>query len=95
MLKDHAYKAQTLGFVSARPASDTASACLIYVHNTNDPAGAGTLVSRTEMPGGNATNSVGALIGKDLYFEVVQGTVAATIYWTPVVNGGAAPIDQD
>jgi len=95
MLKSHAYLTQTAGTLTARPASDTSSACLIYVDDTDDPAGAGDLVARQEMPGGGATNTCTAFIGSGVYFEVIQGTVAATIWWTPLVNGGGAPIDQD
>lgn len=94
MLKAHAYLAQTSGFVNAFIDNDE-NALSGYVGNTNNPAGAGTLIARNTVVG-NAANDpfIFLFVGNGKYFEIVAvGT--PTIIWTPLVSGGAAPIDQD
>jgi len=92
MLKDHAYLTQTSGFVTAW--SDASANTLSgYVHNTDDPAGAGVLVIKNKVD--NLRPGISMFVGDGLYFEIALTTGTPIIIWTPLVNGGAAPIDQE
>jgi len=93
LLKDHAYLAQTSGFVTAWSASNTAQSVRGFVGTTTDPSGTGVLV------GLNITSTlrpfVSFFVGNGKYFEILLTDVAANISWTPYVTGGANPVDQD
>jgi len=93
MVKAHAYLAATSGFVNVR--------CLgisyfrLYVGSTNDPAGAGTLVSDFVGEQTDNRGTLFAFVGNGKYFEVTSNGTPQAIYWTPLYSGGAAPADQD
>ncbi len=96
MLKAHAYKAQTAGFVSAYVIY--AGTVQIYVDNTTNPAGAGDKIADQGAPSSNGHYATAtAFVPKDYYFEITVGGGGGTptIYWTPLVSSGGAPIDQD
>lgn len=92
LLKAHAYKAQTAGFAYGRVAADNVE-LKAFLGTTDNPAGAGI---HLWSAGSSSTSNSGSglFVPKDQYFEFTStGTV--TINWTPLITGGAAPIDQD
>ena len=93
MLIAHAYLAQCTGFVTAYAGAATTSNIQGYVGTTTDPENDGTRVQYTDGPTGHIPN-VSFMVAKGKYFEITAG-VALTITWTPLVTGGAAPLDQD
>ncbi len=95
MVKTHAYKAVTDGFVVAVQAS-AVSALLLrgYVGATNDPAGAGTLVQIISSSS-NLFASISFSVAKDEYFEVICAAGGnPSIYWRSA-GTLSAPEDQD
>lgn len=92
MLKAHAYLAQTSGFVNAFNTGTGNNK--LFVHTTNDPAGAGTKVDEWEGDAAADKGGMFTFVANGKYFEVTSGGTP-TILWTPLVTGGAAPIDQD
>ena len=90
MLVAHAYFAQTPGFVTARSTAVTSISLFGFVDDTSDPAGAGVEVAMNKTEA-NGNPFVGFFVAKNLYFELTGA--ASTITWTPLVRGGAAPID--
>lgn len=94
MLKAHAYLTQTAGFVNASLSNNT-SAIVAFVGATDDPAGAGTLITRSQDEEGGGAASVAIFVPNGSYFEITAGTATPLIMWTALVTGGAAPIDQD
>ena len=94
MLKAHAYLVQTAGFVSAWVPTNTSGQLTGYIGTTTDPAGENT-------PAAIALNDSGTdpfiyfFVPNGQYFEITQATQTPTIKWTPLVSGGAAPVDQD
>jgi len=84
MLKAHAYRAQTDGWVSAH-CTFTAdiSNIKVYVGLTADPAGAGDLIQQTDINeiGGGYIGSVCALVAKDEYFEITVSGDTPVIWW--------------
>jgi len=94
MLKAHAYLAQTAGFVTTW-ASSTVGSLKGYVGTTTNPAGAGTQVAQNTSGGGTGDPFISFFVGNGKYFEITQTGGTVTILWTPLVSGGAAPIDQD
>ncbi len=94
MLKAHAYKAQTLGMVTAWTNTNSVSAIKGYVGTTNDPAGAGVQVGENGS-GSSIKSFVSFLVAKDKYFELTHSAAVVNITWTPIVAGGGNPIDQD
>ena len=95
MLKDHAYLTQGPGFVNASLGAGNADVLKVYVHTTNDPAGAGTLMDNQRSDGGSGFGGVFTFVASGKYFEVTHASATPTINWTPLVASGAAPIDQD
>ena len=94
MLKAHAYKAATAGFVTAYISLTTGQTLKGYVGDTNDPEGAGWLVQSLSAPG-NATYAITMYVGKDEYFEVTTtSSGAVTMRWKSV-GTLSKPIDQD
>lgn len=94
MVKAHAYLAQTTGFVTAWSNTASVSAIKGYVGTTNDPAGAGTQVG--ENGSGNSIKSfVSFFVANGNFFELTHAAADVNITWTPLIVGGAAPIDQD
>jgi len=82
MLRAHAYKAQTDGFVSVTCVNDSNETLSGYVGLTNDPAGAGDLIQRFFGFDPNAVTSLAFLVAKDEYFEVTYtGTQEPVIWW--------------
>ncbi len=94
MLKDHAYLTQTSGFVDAI-INSTSNAVQGFVGTTNDPAGAGTNVQHQRSNAAASDSCIHFFVGNGKYFEIVAAGDTPTIYWTPLVAGGGAPIDQD
>lgn len=93
MLKSHAYLTQTSGFVDVI-ILNTTNAIQFYVGTTNDPLGAGTLTAQQRSNSASSDSHVNSFVANGKYFEIVSSSTP-TIYWTPLVSGGAAPIDQD
>lgn len=94
MLKAHAYKAQTAGFVNATITYP--DRINLYVDDTADPAGVGDKVAVGNTAGDGAGSAfVMAFVPKNQYFEVTTNSGTPAIFWTPLISGGAAPIDQD
>lgn len=93
MLKDHSYKAQTAGFVNARVSY--ADRVFVSVGVATHPTETGDRVAAGNTGGDSVSESFAmAFVPKDYYFEIVcNGT--PTIFWTPLISGGGAPIDQD
>ncbi len=85
MLKTHAYKASTDGYVSAvhDVAYGAGRGMKLYVGGTNDPFGAGDLVQRMENDGSTYNNyySVTYSIAKDEYFEIRVYSGTPVIRW--------------
>jgi len=93
MLKDHSYKVQTAGFVNARVSY--ADRVFISVGVENNPTETGVRVAAGNTAGDTISESFGmAFVPKDYYFKVT-GSGTITIYWTPLISGGGAPVDQD
>ncbi len=91
MLKSHAYKAATDGFVVAN-AGLNSQELNGYVDDTNDPVGAGIRVCYsgfTESAAGTITFPV----KQDEYFEISTASTP-TIYWMSI-GTLSEPIDQD
>lgn len=83
MLKSHAYKATTDGFVSSyAQLTGTDYQLVVYIGITTDPAGAGDIIQRVSRPNvtGNMYMSVSAWVAKDEYFEIVCD-VTPVIRW--------------
>ncbi|MHC4891351.1 MAG: hypothetical protein ACYTEO_18005, partial [Planctomycetota bacterium] len=94
MLKAHAYLAVTDGFVVVVDATGAAGQGLKgYVHSTNDPAGAGTLVQSVDRPGLNDDISISFQVGSGEYFEITSGDTPS-ILWKSL-GTLQKPIDQD
>ena len=92
MLKTHAYFAQTPGYVNARTTGETVNELKGYIGNTNDPVSAGDLIAREKHTETADDNNIMFFVAKGLYFEITSdGT--PTIFWTPLIRGGASPID--
>lgn len=84
MLPTHAYKAQSNGYVSAiGEILPTSGFIKLYVGLTDDPVGAGNLISRVTsvLPEGIETMSVSALVAKNEYFEIVSSSATPAIWW--------------
>jgi hypothetical protein len=94
MAKDHAYLAQTSGFVTAFHTDNDSGALVGYVGSTTDPVGAGTKVGHSEGDI-NAENCITFFVPTGKYFELTQPNETIIITWTPLVTGGGAPVDQD
>ncbi len=95
--KAHAYRTQTAGFVTAW-ADGSANEIKGFVHTTNNPAGAGTQVAQSKVQGADdafISFFVGFETTTGIFFEVTQTGATVVITWTPLIAGGAAPIDQD
>lgn len=94
MAKGHVYKAQTAGFVNAKVVAT--SSVQIYIANAdNGPAsGSSIKITDTYQTGSSEYANVMAFLPKDYYFDVTA-TGTPYIYWTPLISGGGAPIDQD
>lgn len=96
--KDHAYRTQCPGFVTAY-VTNTNQYIRGYVGTTADPQGGGTMVAQSG--GADATDDpficfyVGYEATTGIFFEIRCGTSLTEMTWTPLVNGGGAPIDQD
>lgn len=77
MLKSHAYKAATAGFVFAWDVGlDSGEFIYVYVDSTSDPAGVGDLIQISQSGSADTALSVCAFVAKDEYFEIVTYTTA-------------------
>ncbi len=96
MLKAHAYRTQSAGFVTAF-ALGTGNAIRGFVGITNNPAGVGQEIVRNQVSLDDPCISffVGFESGTGIFFEITITAATPTITWTPLIAGGAAPIDQD
>lgn len=82
MLKSHAYKAATDGWVTAYSLlSDSGEAMILYVGSTDDPVGAGDIIQAQESAAANNEISVGGFVAKDEYFEITNDNADTTILW--------------
>ena len=89
LAKDHAYKAQTAGFVDVRCIGN--GYLLGYVGITDNPL-AGTNLQY--IVGNTGNEGIHFFVAKDKYFEI-SSELTVYIHWTPLITGGGAPIDQD
>ena len=95
MVISHAYLAQSSGFVTAYTTANSQEQINGFIHTTTDPAGAGTNVARAQVAAADSTPGITFFVPDGWYFEVTTSGNAATIYWTALPSGGAAPVDQD
>lgn len=95
MLKAHAYLTQTSGFVNAFATLQAGENLIGFVGSTNDPAGAGATMANTQTDTNGRFSAISFFVGNGKYFEITVSSGTPTILWTPLVTGGAAPIDQD
>lgn len=96
LLKSHAYKAVTAGYVKGFVSlSGTGQYIRGYVGPTSDPAGAGTLIdSHSQDTTGNVIN-VDFNVAKGRYFEIITSSSnAVTINWASY-GPLKEPIDYD
>lgn len=99
MLPGQAYRTQGPGFVTAYTKASSNLGLAGYVGTTNDPEGAGALVAHSRHSGAaTIIPFISFFVGYEavtgIFFEVTCGS-DVHILWTPLVPGGAAPIDQD
>lgn len=95
MLKAHAYKAATDGWISARITNQNNKYLRGYVGSTDDPAGAGNLIQEEASAEGSLRKSLSLLVAKDEYFEITYtGSNTPTIWWKSF-GSLSKPIDQD
>lgn len=92
MLKAHVYKAQTAGFVNAYVVYT--GTLQIYVSSIDAGAAGGSKIADVSTAVGSGYNTGTVFVPKDYYFDVASGGTP-TIYWTPLIAGGGAPVDQD
>lgn len=94
MAKDLAYLTQTAGFVTVYNTVATNAILQGFVDTDTDPEDGGTVVaqSRTATTG---APSITFFIATGKYFELVQSAQSPTVVWTPIVLGGAAPIQSE
>ena len=96
LAKNHAYLAQTSGFVTAYILISTGGGNLAgFVGITTNPAGAGVKVANS-LPSTSKGAFISFFVPNGKYFEITEGGAETiVITWTPFVSGGGAPIDQD
>lgn len=96
MLLNHAYLVQTAGFVGAVNTNKQAS-LYGWIDNTSNPSGAGTQVHAATGEDAQADYGVYFFVPNGYYFEITDNGASSvpSITWTPLITGGAAPIDQD
>jgi len=94
MRKAHAYLAQVDGYVSAKSSIDDNEHLLGYIDDTNDPAGAGTVIQDEEADDQTSTKSIYFAVPAGWYFEIITDAVVATILWQSI-GTDSKPIDQD
>lgn len=95
MLKAHAYKAATDGFVSVVCTMGVKQNIRGYVGNTNDPAGAGDMVDASGTgDGGNNIAGMFFAVANDEYFEVTASNGTPAIRWKSI-GTLSKPVDQD
>lgn len=96
MLKTHAYKAATDGYVSAFvTASGAGQSTSFHVGLTDDPYTAGDKVDSHSQDGASAIMNVSGLVAKDEYFEIrTTSTNAVTIRWKSF-GTLSKPVDQE
>ena len=92
-VKAHAYLAQTFGWVTAYASNASANILRGYVGNTDDPAGVGSQAQVAQTD--SKLPSIAFPVASGKYFEITLDVQNVTIRWTPLIAGGAAPIDQD
>lgn len=85
LAKAHAYLANQDGFVSViMTAAGAGSQVSIYVGSTDDPAGAGDLVQKTQAFGVNYEYSLTFPVASGKYWEVTCDGTSEVIRWSPV-----------
>lgn len=96
-LKDHAYQVPTAGFVSVYTVADTVTAIAGWIDTDDNPVVGGQRVAMSELAGGAGKPFLEFFVPNGQYFEVTAGVADGNlrIYWTPLVVGGSAPVDQD
>ncbi|NVM22102.1 MAG: hypothetical protein HWN68_10030 [Desulfobacterales bacterium] len=94
MLKSHAYKAATDGWVFAYDTGlDNGNSLKVYVGSTDDPVGAGDLIQQFDSFHTDQAMSVCAFVAENEYFEVTSDKTP-TIRWKSV-GTLSKPVDQD
>lgn len=81
MVKDHAYLAQSDGFVCATVPERVPLYIRGYVGLTNDPVGAGDRVGYNGYSGTGYGSGVNFLVAKNEYFEITSNEAVVTIFW--------------
>jgi hypothetical protein len=96
LAEDHAYLAQTDGFVVATANLDDNQFISGFVGDTNDPVGAGEQVNTQRASGASDHCGITFPVPSGKYFEVTFGTLAGTWYirWMSV-GALQKPVDQD
>ena len=95
MVKSHAYLANQDGFVTLWSTANSAGNGIRgYIGDTDDPAGAGTIVAQAISPADNFSVFLSFPVQSGKYFETNGGT-ATTIIWHSMGGTLAKPTDQD
>jgi hypothetical protein len=94
LAKSHAYLTQTSGFVTAYCVGGATDDLIGYVDTDTDPADGGTVIAHSAVNGGGDKAFIMFFVANGKYFEITSDN-STTIIWTPLVSGGAAPVDQD
>ena len=94
MIEGHSYQAQTSGYVTAYEPAGTAAAIAGWISPNADPTtGVGVRVSLADGVAGSVIPLM-FFVPNQFFFEI-QTSATPDIFWTPLVVGGGAPIDQD
>ncbi len=93
LAENHAYLAQTAGFVIAYYAGGYITTMLSGFVGPSGPKENGIEIGRSKVAA-SAVPFISFFVGNGKYFEITFA-VTARIIWTPFVTGGGAPIDQD
>lgn len=95
MLRSHAYLAQGSGFVTSYGSGAAGYELEGYVDTDNNPVDGGALVAHSGLNDSGEKMFIMFFVPNGKYFEVISDRIGTVIYWTPLVSGGAAPVDQD
>ena len=96
LIKAHAYLAGSDGFVVAHGRGASNQFLNLYIGGTDDPAGAGTLVSQADSQDTNGKINVSFAVASGEYFELTSdmSLEGPAIIWRSV-GTLSKPVDQD
>ncbi len=96
LIKAHAYLAGSDGFVVAHGRGASNQFLNLYIGDSDDPAGAGTLVSQADSQDSNGKINVSFSVASGEYFEITSdmSLEGPAIIWRSV-GTLSKPVDQD